>query len=104
MQAIIMAQKTLRRNEPHLTLYASLEPCLMCYGMAVVARINRIVWACNDPHGGVGVMMTAESWANYHIPEQLAEPFPDLRETSRQLMIKFWHAQNREDIIAAWMT
>jgi tRNA(adenine34) deaminase len=103
MQALIMAQKTIPRNDPHLTLYTSLEPCLMCFGMAIVARMNRVVWACNDPHGGVGNAMTTAQWAYYHIPEKLAEPFPDLRDASRQLMIKFWHAQDREDILAAWM-
>ncbi len=34
------------------TLYATVEPCAMCAGAAVNARIARIVFACADPKAG----------------------------------------------------
>jgi tRNA(adenine34) deaminase len=34
------------------TLYATLEPCAMCAGAAVNARIRRIVFGCSDPKAG----------------------------------------------------
>ncbi len=34
------------------TLYVSLEPCLMCVGAMVHARIARLVYAANDPKTG----------------------------------------------------
>jgi tRNA(adenine34) deaminase len=34
------------------TLYATLEPCAMCAGAAVNARIQRIVFGCTDPKAG----------------------------------------------------
>jgi tRNA(adenine34) deaminase len=34
------------------TLYATLEPCAMCAGAAVNARISRIVFGCADPKAG----------------------------------------------------
>jgi len=34
------------------TLYATLEPCAMCAGAAVNARIARIVFGCTDPKAG----------------------------------------------------
>ena len=34
------------------TLYASLEPCPMCIGAAVNARIPRLVYGCADPKAG----------------------------------------------------
>jgi tRNA(adenine34) deaminase len=34
------------------TLYVTLEPCLMCAGAMVLARIKRLVYGCRDPKAG----------------------------------------------------
>lgn len=34
------------------TLYVTLEPCAMCAGALVHARVARVVWGCDDPKGG----------------------------------------------------
>ena len=34
------------------TLYVTLEPCAMCAGAMVHARISRLVYGCADPRGG----------------------------------------------------
>ena len=34
------------------TLYATLEPCIMCVGAMVQARIARVVYGASDPKGG----------------------------------------------------
>lgn len=34
------------------TLYVTLEPCIMCIGAAVHARIGRLVFGARDPKGG----------------------------------------------------
>ena len=34
------------------TLYVTLEPCVMCAGAIVQARIARLVFGCADPKGG----------------------------------------------------
>jgi len=36
----------------HATLYVTLEPCCMCAGAVVQARIARLVYGCDDPKGG----------------------------------------------------
>ena len=34
------------------TLYVTLEPCAMCAGAVVLARVPRVVFGANDPKGG----------------------------------------------------
>ena len=34
------------------TLYVTVEPCAMCAGAMVQARIDRLVYGCDDPKGG----------------------------------------------------
>lgn len=43
----------LKKNpKAEITLYTTLEPCLMCLGIAFLHRIKRIVYGCPDPRGG----------------------------------------------------
>ena len=35
-----------------VTLYVTLEPCIMCAGALLQARIGRVVYGCHDPKGG----------------------------------------------------
>jgi tRNA(adenine34) deaminase len=37
---------------PGATLYVTLEPCLMCVGAIVHARLARVVYGATDPKGG----------------------------------------------------
>ena len=34
------------------TVYVTLEPCLMCSGALVLARVRRLVYGCRDPKAG----------------------------------------------------
>lgn len=34
------------------TLYVTKEPCIMCAGAMIHARIQRLVYGCSDPKGG----------------------------------------------------
>ena len=45
-----------------LTLYVSLEPCPMCAGAAVLARLGSIVYGAADPKAGA-------AWSLYNIPQ-----------------------------------
>jgi tRNA(adenine34) deaminase len=37
---------------PEATLYVTLEPCAMCAGAIVLARVPRVVYAAKDPKAG----------------------------------------------------
>lgn len=48
------------RDPGSLTLYSSLEPCLMCGGACALQGIGRVVWATDDPWGGSGRLLAWE--------------------------------------------
>jgi len=53
MLAIAEASHLLRRwRLTDATLYVSKEPCVMCAGAIVAARIGRLVYGAPDPKGG----------------------------------------------------
>lgn len=42
---------------PGATLYVTVEPCVMCMGAALHARVARIVYGCTDPKGGAATTL-----------------------------------------------
>ncbi len=53
------------------TLYVTLEPCAMCAGAIVLARVPRVVFGCNDPKAGAAgsVLDVLDVPALNHRPE-----------------------------------
>ena len=76
------------------TLYVTLEPCTMCAGALVLARVKRLVYGADDPKAGAAgsILNVVEHPALNHHPEiragvleaeasaLLREFFADLRE------------------------
>ncbi len=53
IQALRAAGETLQNYRlPGTTLYCTLEPCPMCAGAVVHARVERVVFGARDPKGG----------------------------------------------------
>ena len=50
LQAASLHLRSWRLHE--CTLYVTLEPCVMCVGGILQARISRLVFGCLDPKGG----------------------------------------------------
>ncbi len=50
---------------PEATLYSTLEPCLMCFGSLIHARISRIVCGAEDPKGGYRVNLKTPPALNH---------------------------------------
>ena len=80
------------------TLYVTLEPCVMCMGAIILARIPRLVYACRDPRAGaVGSIYdfsrddrfnhrveVAEGVLGERCSEMLSGFFRDLREQKKK--------------------
>ena len=55
---------------PKATLYVTLEPCTMCLGAMIHARIERVVFGASDPKSGVcgsTIDLSMESIFNHQI-------------------------------------
>jgi tRNA(adenine34) deaminase len=51
--AIREASKRMKNYRiPGMTLYVTLEPCIMCAGAILQARLTRVVYGTDDPKGG----------------------------------------------------
>ena len=83
--AIQDAARTLGRwRLTGVTVYVTLEPCAMCAGAMVLARIDRLVYGASDPKAGAaGSLMdlTADPRLNHRFPVErgvLADESSDL--------------------------
>lgn len=71
------------------TLYSSLEPCPMCTGGILFAKIQRVVWLLNDDlgFGGFQKMKDAAIFeAKFNKIEMIAEPDVELKNRQLDLM------------------
>ena len=77
---------------PGTTLYVTIEPCLMCTGALIYARVQRLVFGAPDPKAGACVSL-------YRIPEDprlnhRLEVTGGVREAEcRELMQQFFQAR-----------
>jgi len=77
---------------PGLSLYVTIEPCIMCLGAIVAARVRRVVFGAPDPKGGACVSL-------YRLPEDARlnhrlEVTGGVREAEcRELVQEFFRAR-----------
>jgi tRNA(adenine34) deaminase len=71
------------------TLYVTVEPCTMCIGAIILARVSRVVFGAWDPKGGAcGSVfdLTNEPYLNHHV--EIVGGL--LEEESRTLLQQFF--------------
>lgn len=73
---------------PGTTLYATVEPCLMCVGALVNARVERLVYGAAEPKfGAVRSLLDVTALATNHRFDVVAGV---LEEECRELMVGFF--------------
>ena len=80
------------------TLYATMEPCAMCIGAAVLARVERVVFGVRDPKGGAcgSVLNIPEERRLNHRIEVVGGI---LEDESRALLQEFFKGLRNEEKI-----
>lgn len=72
-----------------VTLYSTMEPCPMCSGALVVARVPRLVYAVDDPKSGASGSVfdiTGSTRLNHHLRVTRGV----LADEARELLAKFF--------------
>ena len=77
-------------------LYVTLEPCMMCAGAIIQARIARLVYAAMDPrYGAVESMMRAFELCVNHRPEICSGV---LSEEAGSILKRFFQAKRNGEV------
>lgn len=76
------------------TLYVTLEPCPMCAGALVQARLTRLVYGCRDPKAGAVnslFRLCSDPRLNHRV-----EVVPDIRAEEAATLLKTFFAARRK--------
>jgi len=79
---------------PGITLYVTLEPCTMCAGAMVHARVAQLVFAATEPRAGAvcsRCRLLDETWLNHRVDWQGGV----LAEASSDLLVAFFRARRQ---------
>jgi tRNA(adenine34) deaminase len=78
------------------TLYVTLEPCPMCAGAIIQARIGQLVYGADDPKTGAirTVLNVPDSAASFHQLKVLG----GILETACRDQLQQWFAQRRRSV------
>lgn len=79
---------------PETTLYVTLEPCLMCYGALVNARVSRLVFGASDKRFGVVKQLNN----NLKFNHQLEITGGVLDEQCAQILSNFFKTKRKSSV------
>lgn len=74
------------------TLYVTLEPCLMCSGALIHARVERLVFGAADPKGGAAVSVH-RVFEDRRLNHTVAVTAGVLREACAEILSGFFQAK-----------
>jgi tRNA(adenine34) deaminase len=77
------------------TLYVTLEPCLMCAGAILQARIGRLVYGASDPRAGA-VESLYQTMKDNRLNHQVETTAGILAEASGEILTRFFQAQRSQ--------
>lgn len=76
------------------TIYVTLEPCPMCAGALVAARLKRLVYGCKDPKSGA-VHSLYQIPQDLRLNHQIEVHSGFLAEQSTKLLKEFFHKKRK---------
>lgn len=98
MEALRAVPQELWKYSTEMSLYTTLEPCLMCFGAILLHRIGRIVFGSNDDYGGAGpVMASLPNYFQSRIEQTdwVGPSLPDLCDPLHERLIALENARSK---------
>lgn len=85
-----------------LTLFSTLEPCIMCSGMAAVMKFERIAWLVDDVWAGASRVYNPK---NAYIQKRFPKMdkvmiFPKLQLEAQEMWVKYLRATGHPDAVS----
>lgn len=73
-----------------VTLYSTLEPCIMCSGMAAVMKVQRIAWLVDDVWAGASrVYNPYNPYIRERFPTMDKVVIPDLHKEAQEMWVEY---------------
>ncbi len=94
-----------QQDRSALTLYVSLQPCLMCYGRILLAGITRVRYLTRDKPGGFSGQRLPAAWAELakRLSIEQSEVNPYWINLAEQAINSLQDRQRlRDRVVAAW--
>ncbi len=95
-EIVAIRQACVQQNNyriPGSTLYVTLEPCLMCVGAIVHARVERLVYGVNEPKAGA-IESRLQGFAQPHL-NHVVEVGPRVLENECKTLIQRFFQERR---------
>ncbi|WP_445354954.1 tRNA adenosine(34) deaminase TadA [Microbulbifer sp. EKSA008] len=84
------ADKQQNYRLPNTTLYVTIEPCTMCFGAMVHARVGRLVYGATEPRAGVVESQLELAQANF-FNHKITVESGVMTEEASNLVREFFH-------------
>lgn len=94
MLALAEAEAKYGKWLPGATLYVTLEPCSMCAGAMILARIDRLVYGASDPKAGA-CGSTIDVPGNRSVNHRLEITSGVLQEECSEILKEFFRNKRR---------
>lgn len=98
IEALTMASKTISSwRLPRCTVYVTLEPCIMCAGALLQARVQQVVYGAKDPKAGaMGSLYSLHS--DPRLNHQIEVLHGILGNQAGQLLSNFFRQKRQEKL------
>jgi tRNA(adenine34) deaminase len=88
--------QTYKRKETDITIYTTLEPCIMCIGTILGSPITRLVYAARDPYGG-GLSILQNELMPVRHKGKIPEVIGGILEKDSKILLKKFLEVKEED-------